>query len=523
MLHPDEKELLKNYITPSEPFGPINASEIVESEARKILFEVHNNLYKSLHQRPSVVIGRKGSGKTAYLQSSYFDKTYDFVIEVDTDQALIAVINSVEKLSKGTVFAESVASLWETILWIPMLCHISGNVSKGTSRIIDDYLAKIGVRARGTIDEILWNIVDVMAERQKEKTTGVVADILRRTDTITFNEVKQAVHNELESSKKRAIMLVDSLEDFHLDVDSVAIAIQGLLKCIGRANTPTSRADIRFCIPAEQYYQFAAISSNHNKDFRRELLLHWIMPELLAVAASRLLIYFELYEPGLFARHGSYTNLGKINSNTLFQSVMPITINNKIGTVENPLPYICRHTQLLPRHLIIILNCISEVQKRYGSPSDFFFSEESIKSGISLAEEGIVLEVFNAYSATYPRAQKVCSECIPELQHVFSLGDLERVFRTHGKKAMGSDEFDEFKRMLIEIGAVGRVVGETEKYVKAFFEYTAHHRLVTSTDDDLCIHPLFTEIFSAKKKMKKPVYPHGALLDDKDYRERDDA
>lgn len=523
MLTSSENELLKNYITKSEPFGPINASEIVEPEARRILFDVHNNLYKSLRQRPSVVIGRKGSGKTAYLQSSYFDNTYDFVIEVETDQALVAVIESVEKLSKGVVFAETTAGLWETILWIPMFCKIRKSMSYKTKNFIDDYLAKIGIRTEGTVDDILWNIVDSLAERQKDNVIGAVSEILRRTDTVTFQEVKDTVCEELRSKKRRAIMLIDSLEDFHLNINTVAIAVQGLLKCIGRANTPTSSTDIRFCIPAEQYYQFAATSSNYSKDFRRQLLLHWITPELLAVAASRLLIYFELYAPKLFAIHGSYTDLNKKNIQKLFDSIMPSTITNKLGVVENPLAYICRHTQLLPRHLIIILNMISGTQNRYEQSDDFFFTEKSIINGISSSEEGIVLEIFNAYSATYPKAQKVCEECIPELQHKFTLGDLERVFRTHGKKALGTDEFDDFKRLLIEIGAVGRVVGETEKYVNAIFEYTAHHRLVTSTDDDLCIHPLFSKIFSVKTILKKSVYPYGSSVDDNDYREKEDA
>lgn len=480
MLTENEKEILRNYITESEPFGPINASEITEPISRKILFDVHNNLYQSLHKRPSVVIGRKGSGKTTYLQSSYFDGNYDYFFDVDTSRALVGVIEAVEKLSKGVLFAESVADLWETVLWIPMFSKIRHQLSSAQKNKIDAYLAKIGIRSEGTIDDVLWNIADTLSEKAKDKPIGMVSDILRRTDTITFTEVKSSVCEELKSKKKRAIMLIDSLEDFHLDIDSVAIAIQGLLKYVGRSNTPSSRVDIRFCIPAEQYYQFDAVSSNHNKDFRRELILHWIAPELLAVAANRLLIYFELYEPDLFAAHGSFTDFNSNDIGKLFASILPKTITSGLGSIEDPLAYILRHTQLLPRHLIMILNAICGTKNRYGECRDFHLDERSIKNGISSVEEGITTEIFNAYRATYPKAKETCSECIPELQHKFSIGDLERVFRTHGKRAMGSDEFGDFKRMLIEIGAVGRVVGETEKYVNALFEYTAHHKLVTS-------------------------------------------
>ncbi len=83
---------------------------------------------------------------------------------------------------------------------------------------------------------------------------------------------------------------------------------------------------------------------------------------------------------------------------------------------------------------------------------------------------------------------------------------------------MESNDFAQFKRMLIEIGAIGRITSETERYIQAQFEYTVPHQLVTSTDDMLCLHPLFTEIFSAKTRENKPVYPYGSRLEDSDYR-----
>jgi len=522
MLHKDEKELLRTYITKSEPFGPMNASEITEPTARKILFDVHNNLYKSLHKRPSVVIGRKGSGKTSYLQSSHFDATYDYVYEVDTPRALVGVIEAVEKLSKGVLYAETVADLWETVLWIPMLSQLRRELPMAEKNKINAYLAKIGIRSEGTIDDVLWSIVDVLAEKAKDKPIGIISDILRRTDTISFSDVKTSVTDSLKKEKKRAAILIDSLEDFHLNVESVAVAVQGLLKCVGRSNTPSSRIDIRFCIPAEQYYQFDAVSSNHNKDFRRELVLHWIAPELLTVAANRLLIYFELHEPDLYEQHGSYSDFDTKNTNRLFESIFPVTITNRLGISEDPLAYVLRHTQLLPRHLIMILNSICARKNRYKPNGGFSLDESSITKGVALVEQGITSEIFNAYSPTYPRASKVCSECITELQHKFSIGDLERVFRTHGKSAMETDDFAQFKRMLIEIGAVGKVVGETDRYVRAIFEYTELHKLVTSTDDELCLHPLFTEIFSAKTRLKKAVYPYGSSASDDDYRNRGD-
>jgi hypothetical protein len=102
------------------------------------------------------------------------------------------------------------------------------------------------------------------------------------------------------------------------------------------------------------------------------------------------------------------------------------------------------------------------------------------------------------------------------------VGELHQVFTRHGKAVFGGDGMFEFQRMLIEIGALGRVIRgkETDVYIKGNFEYTVAHELTISYDDQLCIHPLFSGIFSNSNRKDRPVYPYGAVLDDEDYRER---
>ena len=80
----------------------------------------------------------------------------------------------------------------------------------------------------------------------------------------------------------------------------------------------------------------------------------------------------------------------------------------------------------------------------------------------------------------------------------------------------------EFQRMLIEIGALGRVIRgkETDVYIKGNFEYTVAHEMTISHDDQLCIHPLFSGIFGNSARKDRPVYPYGAVLDDEDYRDK---
>jgi hypothetical protein len=63
------------YITRDEPFGPIDSTDIdlKDVNALEKLFEQHNRIYKHLHHRPSIIMGRE-LGETSYLRTVFFDR-----------------------------------------------------------------------------------------------------------------------------------------------------------------------------------------------------------------------------------------------------------------------------------------------------------------------------------------------------------------------------------------------------------------------------------------------------------------
>jgi len=173
----------------------------------------------------------------------------------------------------------------------------------------------------------------------------------------------------------------------------------------------------------------------------------------------------------------------------------------------------------LPRHFLMLLNTILSFDKR-NRKSFFVIRDDDILQGIRRTEERIVTEIFTAFRPIYPTAEETCKSCIPELPHHFDLPTLHKTYNRYGKKFFAYNDFYDFKRMLLEIGAIGRFVGETELYYQARYEYTVPHELVTSVDDTYCVHPLFSGIYSNGKN-SKPVYPYGVDWDsDEDYRDK---
>ena len=117
---------LRPYITKDEPFGPMDSGDIDSSDLKALLmlFESHNWSYKNLHSRPSIIIGRRGSGKTHYLRSVFFDHQYDYYVEIRTPHILGQVATAIQKMASEVLFSEMISELWDMILWIAVFLEI---------------------------------------------------------------------------------------------------------------------------------------------------------------------------------------------------------------------------------------------------------------------------------------------------------------------------------------------------------------------------------------------------------------
>ena len=519
---------VRPYITKDEPFGPIDSIDIDSNDlnALKLLFEQHNWTYKNLRNRPSVIIGRRGSGKTYYLRSVFFDKQYDFYTEIRTARVLGNMTRVIQRMTKDAVFPEMVSELWETVLWISVFAEIRKHalLTEDDLYVINAYLAKVNVRDTDDVDGVLWNLATMLDEAMDSNPNGGASEILRGFDRISFDDAKLIVLKGFERSKKTFVILMDSLDDFQVDMDSVSRSLQGLLKLVGSMNKPRDVVDIRFCIPAEIYHRFLKISSNPNKDFRRALKLQWTASELVLIGAQRLMFYLALYYQDFLKLIYPLDPTKRPDALKLFAAVLPEKITNQAGFQEETMSYILRHTQLLPRHFLMLLNSIFKNPGGTQRLIPFPVSQDRITNGIRQVEEFMIGEIFVAFKPTFPTAEETCKRCLPELGHKFTMGDLHRVFTRHGKAVFGSDNLFDFQRMLLEIGAIGRVIPGKEKdvYIKGNFEYTVSHQLNLGQDDELCLHPLFSGIFHGSGQQDRPVYPYGSVLDDEDYRSNDD-
>ncbi|MCC7118927.1 MAG: hypothetical protein IT310_10420 [Anaerolineales bacterium] len=518
-------EPVQPYITKDEPFGPIDSFDINASDVRAIelLFEPHNWIYKNLRSRPSIIMGRKGAGKTHYLRSAFFDESYHFYTEIRTAHVLSQMTRVIQKITNDMLFTEMVAELWEIVLWIGVFVEIRNHtvLTWEELNLVNAYLEKMGVTQAGHADSVLSHFAEMLDSRTRVGPSSAVIDLLRGVEGVRFDDAKSATLAGLERSKKKFVILMDSLENFQLDFESVERSLQGLLKCVGSMNKPRDLVDIRFCLPTEIYHRLIKISSNPNKDFRRALKLQWTASELVLIGAHRLTLYLTIFYVDFIKNVFPLDMAKRADALKLFAAVLPAKITNGAGYQEETISYILRHTQLLPRHFLMLLTSIFKSPRTTQRLQPFPLSQERIIHGIRQTEEVIIQEIFVAFKLIYPTAEETCKKCLPELGHKFTMGDLHRVFNRHGKAVFGRDDLSEFQRMLLEIGAIGRVIPggkESDTYIQGYFEYSVEHEVVLSQADELCVHPLFSGIFGGAKS-ERPVYPYGSTPNDEDYRD----
>lgn len=515
---PTEVEELKIFVNRSAPFGPISASRLLDSEtANDILFNTRNKVWEFYQKRPRVVIGRKGSGKTTILSHTHQLEDYRYVVNVPTAKAISEFRRSVYPNASdvGLVFVENAAEIWDRLLNTEIMALLPEDVIDSLSAV-RSYLEAIN---RGT-GGLVHSLSNALRENKEALDGGGIGYLIRAALDIykgdgegNYRKALGELDSYLNETNAKVVVILDSLENYHLDIPQNAETVRALLKCAGEYGTQLR--SLRVCLPAEMYFELRELSENVEKDFINTMALHWLPIELLTVAAWRYLVYLRLYAPDELAKFGHLDMGSRDDIHKIIYSFLPRETKNASGKKEFALAYILRHSQLLPRHMIGLLNAIFSD----GHSSSVFNDKISICDGVKTAEQSIYEGIKSAFRKKYSNLDAVCSCTLTELPRFFSNSELHKAYNFHGKSAMaaiGFHDYREFKRMLLEVGAIGRSGERKGLYADSEFEYAIRGKLNVSIKDELCLHPIFSGIHesSVNRESEHYVYPHQHLFDD---------
>lgn len=535
----EERNHLSRVVRRSEPLGPTSADKLVDHPiASQRLFEKQNDVQMSVVSGSGIIIGRKGSGKTAFLDYLRTSSPHT-VIYLDAPNVFPTILKSIRGVfGVNSPSVEIVAHLWEMLIW----CTVFGALLReaGDARLVTirRFANDIGFSESHEPADIIRRVVASLAKRSEQAGYGIETqlDLLELVDG-----VQDLYSNALDSAKRivtppgkhvgqaRVLILMDTMERYRLEQDAANDALGGLIRYLGVLAENEWLLDVRFCLPAELYETFRRASSNVTKDFSTQAVLHWTSGELWRIAAHRLALYLELYdERSLDRLQALNVAQDRASSIALFGKLLPaeLATEQKQGPgatgqhLEQSMTYIARHTQLLPRDFLHILN---RILTRAIDPADGSLGEitprmvlDGVKEGVPTISDGIR----SAFEYRYPHLWDICAEAIPELHRRFAEGELHTVFNQHVKGVLkrisetgreADMSFHEFKRMLVETGAIGKQIDETDRFWECQFEYSVPGEMVLSSRDMLCVHPLFNARFSSlvNGTAEKLVYPYG--------------
>ena len=507
-----ESSIVESLFNESEPLGPIVAEKSLSSPNRlKEIFDDQNDLFHQLNHQRSIIVGRKGSGKTTLLNSVSILESNAIVIYLESADIFSQIVEQVDEVSVGTEFVEQIGRLWEVLLWSLVFAEL---VKISSDRLLSDYLNGLGVSSNLTPYEMIDVALNTVAGFPPTAKPVPQKIAYTRINNISYMEARNRACEILDEHKARAYILMDSLEDFKLHIEAHATAISGLLRCIGDFSEFSDRCILRCCLPAEKYFDFERISTNPLKDFRGQILLHWRSIELVQMAAKRYAKYLGRYEPDFYRLEVASLNLSSRDDlHQFWDQILPDEIRNRNGVVEKPLAYALRHTQLLPRHFLVILTEILSYAIKVDKTA-YAVSEEAVIHGINMAEDKIQQQIIEAYSSPFRSVQEACEVVLRDLPTKFGWSEFDEVAARAKGKIYGIENRTDLMSLLTEIGAVGRLVRETDKYFEAVFEYMVPHRLIVSTRDEFCIHPVFTEVYNANSEYlgSKPVYTYWSKI-----------
>ncbi|SDX74585.1 hypothetical protein SAMN05444336_109100 [Albimonas donghaensis] len=513
--------LMREYVFRNQLVGPTDADIISDPEARRILFDFHDRLYKQKDSSPSYVVGRRGSGKTAYLSYIEGFGKYDICINIDKWK-VFKEVGEISSQGGGTVFVEEMDDYWDSVLFTIILSELRRRYPRLISRdqFLENYFGELGVERANSATSFLTRLIRRLNGRYASGSSGGMLSALFGELFNEFDEpgreLRQRVESLCRDNEIRVVILIDSLESYKVDDERVSDGIKGFLKSVGKFNTRRNRPEVRCCIPSELYYNFLALSTNAGKDFNPPLFLHWKSSEILSVVAHRMCIHMRLYNDGSSVRNRELLGLNLDSRQGLqrfFEKVFPEMVTNETGDLERPEIFILRHTQMLPRQALKIFHSV--IRENYSETGEYaYIQPRHVLDGTYKIVNELATSVCTAFRASYPGAWKVCRDVVPRLGYTFKLDELEVIYRRHLRGRPGiSEKVTEldFARMLIELGCIGVQQNVSDRYQVAQFEYNSRGELMPRGTDTLCVHPMFRGPNGDRKSDEalKSVYPVG--------------
>ncbi len=514
---PASRNDLLSALTSAEPLGPVAHERIVPDVLDDIVYDRIAH-FRDIATKPHMLfLGRKGAGKSALLSQIrlgmqkkgsrgrlFFNNdptpSRDYVIDVYSWEHFHQIVRNVNRLLKNDdvidelIPSEYFAELWYQTLWGEIIEHFYNYHS------FDDECRRLLEPVEKYVN----------ADGAFEGAAHVQALNL-------FLAAKASVLDFLTKRRSQLYFLFDSMENYPVRNPTFLKIIGGLFQGLSKISDESSHITVSFCIPEEIENFFASSSANLMKDFASFYRIRWNPVDLVRVVAHRLRLSASVHDRLLFQELEKLDFAKRDDLHFLFNLILPKAVTNARGTVEDPLAYIIRHTQLLPRHILAIFN--AALSHHYRLTKTFRgLTEKAIRDGITSVEKLIAKQILMPYEQIYPKLLAQCTKILPDLTPICDYNALRKVEGRFDRVI--EDDVGGVWHTLFEIGILGRSTSHSgadshegahdDRYCYGQFHYNIDGAFSLPTHGEFCFHPVFTRAFGIVRRDtndQRVVYP----------------
>lgn len=535
------EEDLSKVLTASRPFGPPGSEAMTSSTDVFRKLYVSRNLphRRAAANKPSYIIGRRGAGKTTFLVGlSLLDDAQ--VLRLRSEHIYSEIGRIIREYGEkvGGLTADLNCHIWEVVLghtailaavravpfaprYQDLWTYLESFRKNGEQIKLDEYIANVSTQIR-------LATLDLSADGSfRTKTQSIVRD------GVSYTRAMAVLEEALATERMTVAVVVDNLEDLTSSIHSVEEPLRALLRFVARTKDSDERIGIpyrcQFCFPSELFSKLVELSAAPEKDLRDRMMIQWHAKELLHLVANRLAYFIVAQNRGGDDRATIRITADELplrdedEAIAFLRSFLPEKVKSGLGLDEDPIAYVLRHTQLIPRQLIEIFNLIFRDWAHHNEP---VVSADLVVAGVREAEGILSSSVMSAYGTDFSYLERAIELLRNTIPLTCEIGVVHKAFRESGGARSGMD-FDSFIEALLTVGALGVWRGSTDRYDEAEFAYTLRDTLpVVGDSARVCIHPLFVRKFhdassvtALREAGQKPVYPRGADHMEAEYRQ----
>jgi len=522
-----------------KPFGLEYQDQIPVDQSSMDALAIVEPLRVPIESKSSLILGRKGSGKTTIIaglegrrllqkRMRISESLYngDVVLGVKVWQHFHEMVKDVVRefsggldiLSDGLVPVEVLEEKWNMVFWEEILSQYWADYSENTSL----YNTPSGQA-----------VAQALTRYYNPPYEADLSNITARGSAI-FQEACGAVLTFMREGHRGCLMMFDNMEQYPVRNPAFRAVIGGFLRAVNNFPRRSPGVRIVFCLPEEIEEYVSSASTTRLKDFASLYRIRWKPIDLLRVAAHRYRSFLEEVDPEFAAELAEY-HLADAKGRTdrkqvvaLFERLLPPYCENSCGRRERPLPYIMRHTQLIPRHILLIFNAIASLSHT-ATGGWRYFTGEAIAEALAIAEREIHEEVLQQYQTLYPKFLSEFRRVLSELPPIFSHSQLAVVcnrFSNDVEVASASIE-----NSLYQIGVIGKLEDVSARqldttgadnsaqsmssdgmadYLRAYFHFCGEPKVSFNSGSMFCFHPVFShslDVINWRESCRYFIYP----------------